>query len=345
MRRSKDVVWDLFRQGRADKLVAQIECNSVAEEVELSDTFTLGLPLEPFSSYMLKGGPLRRQNEENLIKWIERISKISIDLPSPDDVADKLRRYVDDVVSRYRLHDRFITLKITGPLEACESVFSSGVPRGYEHYEQIGQRFYFALLLRLDKTCAHKIYDEISKYVISIAASLLDLDYVDAIRISDDMADYRGLLYPREFVEQKCFTWYREFSASVTSKGRIPLLHTDGNVVGVLEELSRTFRGVHPLDVTRRSTVSDCIKWVNELASLRERLPRSFIFITGIPIELVFNDDVSPDEFLKFMSHVIKMASEGGFLLSTTHRPPPRRSYAESTPREKIVRLRRVISR
>lgn len=125
------------------------------------------------------------------------------------------------------------------------------------------------------------------------------------------------------------------------------MLHTDGNIESICTKLANIYNGVHPFDLTKRLTIEDAFKWIEKLKSLKPEVLKTnskFIFITGIPIELLFLDFVGIDKIREFITKFLNDFGAENLLLSTTHRPYPKRSYTESTPREKVLYIRKIVN-
>ena len=90
----------------------------------------------------------------------------------------------------------------------------------------------------------------------------------------------------------------------------------------------------------------DAYVWLNRVVELHRKLiERNYktIFITGIPIELIFNDNVSVNDVVSFVENFVLKHGTKLLLLSTTHRPFPKRSYSEELPRRKALEIRKKL--
>lgn len=337
-RRRRKVVEMVFEGGEPPRPAIQVESNVVEEEYELSDTISFSLRVRSWDKCYIAGGPFRRGPGEELGKWAERVQQLVDAYEFPEDDVDEMIRRAKELGNRYK-PDRFVVCKILGPTETSEMLFAPPVPPDRIDMEQIWHRYDFMLFLRLRQRKALELYDRVAEYVLRVVERLAEVKEVDAIRVADDVADYRGPMYPAPLLDRYVY-WHRAYARSVELKGKYPLLHCDGNVAKLLQVLG--YRGYHPLDLVKRTTLNDVYKWYDEILKLRSSTKA--VFMTGIPIELVFNDLVEVDELLKAIEYFVERHGLAALVLSTTHRPYPKRGYNEVGPREKVLSIRRMFN-
>ncbi len=344
---SKRIVEEVFTKGYSSRIPIQIEANSLEEEYALSDTLGISVRVSAWQKYIIEGGPLRRLENERILDWIDRVEKYwedIVDWPNIDDVVqDCLNQFLRKFQEKFR--SRFIIAKILGPTEICESFFITK-PIVNTDLEHFSHKFEYALLLKIRKDLAYRIYDKVSRYVLEIVKSLSELEQIDALRIADDLADYRGIIYRQDFVLEVYLKWHEEFSKTIKKRGKFPILHCDGDITSIIDKLIRMYSGLHPLDITKKVTIKDYYHWIEKLKILKDEFMKAntkTVMITGLPVELIFNNDVYIDDFLHAIKHFIEILGRDYLLLSTTHRPYPERSYQEELARRKIMKLREVL--
>jgi len=68
------------------------------------------------------------------------------------------------------------------------------------------------------------------------------------------------------------------------------------------------------------------------------------VFFTGIPIDLIFSDNISKEDISKIVTTLLRKHGKKGIVLATTHSPYPGRSYKEPLARSKINVARMIAS-
>ena len=196
--------------------------------------------------------------------------------------------------------------------------------------------------MKLDKRKAYDIYDRILSVLEELVKIGCDLDRVDAIRIADDAADYRGPLYQGSS-SKKNIIRPREQLRIAKNRGKYTILHCDGNLMKAYMalKLTKIYDGLRPLDLMPKPAVKAAIRWIMEVIRLREIVGWNTVFFTGIPIDLVFNNYVEAQEFVKILLSLLEEHGLKRLVLSTTHSEYPGRSYNEPRVRIKIDILKR----
>jgi len=329
------VVEQVFEGGEPPRPAIQVESNFVEEEYELSDTMGISLRPRSWSKCYVHGGPFRRRPGEGLGEWADRVHQLIDSLELPLEDIEQMVKSAGEFGRKYR-GDRFIVCKVLGPTEASEMLFAPPVPQEYLDMEQIWHRYDFMVFLRLRQRKALELYDRLAEYVLEVVKALGELDEVDAIRVADDVADYRGPMYPSYLLERYIY-WHSSYAEAIRARGKHPLLHCDGDITQLLQRLN--YRGYHPLDLVKRAGLEDVYKWYDRILELRRSTDA--VFMTGIPIELIFNDLIDVEELVNGIKHFVERHGLSLLVLSTTHRPYPKRGYGEVKQREKILAIRK----
>ncbi len=332
------VVESVFEGIAPPRPAIQVEANNKEEEYALSDTVGISVRVPQWAEYFSRGGPYGQRQGESRAQWAERVAEELKYYPWPDlhgvvaDAVDAFRK----AAGRYA-GERYIVFKVLGPTETAETFFAPPVPEEVADYDQTWHRYDFAVLLRYRPDAALALYDKIAGYVYELVRVGSELDVVDAVRVADDAADYRGPLYPPRLME-RYYEWHGRFVDAVVRAGKVPMLHCDGNVQPMEPRLG--YRGIHPVDIAPKTTLRDAYEWGKAVAEFRARTDK--VFVTGMPIDLIFNEDVSVDEFLHFVKWFVDVHGVERLLLSTTHRPYPLRGYHEEGARTKVLAVRRA---
>jgi len=317
-----------------------VESDDKHFEASLSDALGAGVRVADWRGFFEVGGPFHRREGESLGEWLDRVDPDGYNWPDPSEAAVAA---VEGFLERVRglAKGRFLVLKVLGPTENAEGFFAP--PRGRRGSElgQMVHRFGFGALYLLDRAKALQVYRRIAEVVLEVVKAGSELEEVDAVRIADDAATYAGPAYSRCFYEEAYFPWHERFAAAARSAGKRAILHCDGDLRkgGLIERLARVYDGLHPLDVTPKPSPPDALRWASEVAALRESAGRA-VFFTGAPVELVFNDSVGVEDFLRVPRALLEAHGVRFLVLATTHSEYPLRSYREELPRRKAEALR-----
>ena len=341
---SKRLVHEVFEEGSAARVPIHVEAEDKRYEYVLGDVLGVGTRISDWRDFYLKGGPFARGNGVSLSEWADSLDIDAYDWPDIDEAVNTAVLKYREKVLRIGV-DRFILFKVLGPTETSESFFASKVPERLLRLGQISHRYGFAVILRLKPKKAIKVYDRISSYLLELIKAGVELEFVDAVRIADDMASYFGPVYPMWFIENHYLRWHREFTNAIKKGGKYAILHCDGDLRkrGVIVKLAELYDGFHPLDFMRKSTVGDALKWVEAIVEARRMVSEGKVFFTGMPVDLIFSDNVDIQEFLRVPRRLIELHGSRWLVLATTHRPYPSRSYSEELPRRKVESVRRTL--
>ncbi len=120
---------------------------------------------------------------------------------------------------------------------------------------------------------------------------------------------------------------------------------TDGYILsrGFIKILSEMYDGLHPLDLTKKGTVRDAMRWVDEVVKARDSLRKATVFHTGVPIDLIMLNEISVSDILRVVSYFLRRHGKKDLVLSVTHRPYPERDFLEELAFEKVKAIRRLV--
>ena len=344
MTSSRRVVYEVFEEGSSTRIPLHIESDNKDEEYALGDIVGVGAKYSEWREFYRKGGPYARKPGERLRFWIERVSAGEYQWPELSDFVSKSIESFEEKARKYA-RERFIIFKILGPTETAESFFAPKPSESLLKVGQIAHSYGFAVCLKLKRQLAVKIYDKICNYILETIKAGAEIDYVDAVRIADDMAGYTGPLYPTNFIREKYIEWHRKFVEAIKKRCKYAILHCDGDLTRekLITLLSEVYDGLHPLDLCPKSTVKAAEKWVEKVAEARLMVGREIVFFTGVPVDLVFNRLVEVEEFVKIPMKLVNLLKGRHLILATTHSPYPGRGFHERLPLEKIIALRKKL--
>lgn len=339
----RKLVQAVFEGLEPTRLPLHVESDDKVFEASVSDALGAGSPIADWRSFFEVGGPFRRLEGEGLSAWLSRVEASEYEWPDPSEAAaSAVRSFVERVGGLAK--GKFLILKILGPTEIAEGFFAPPRGRRGEELGQVLHRFDFGVFYMLRRSAALRLYERIARTVLEVVKAGAELDIVDAVRIADDAATYSGPSYGRRFYEEAYLPWHERFAAAAKRSGKYAILHCDGDLRkgGLLERLSRIYDGFHPLDLAPKSTLPEALKWALEVADAR-RLAGDAVFFTGAPIDLVFDDRVTAEEFVQAPLALLGSHGPRFLVVATTHSGYPGRSYREELPRRKVERLRRAL--
>ncbi len=342
-RDSHKVVYEVLEYGESCRVPLQVESDNKDYESRFGDIVGFRAKIRVWESFYIRGGPFQRRDGERLLEWSDRVDPSQYTWPDSDEILYAIEEYKQKSIKYAK--ERFTLFKVLGPTETSESFFTRPLPSNMQRLNQIMHRFDFALFLKVNPRKALKVYDRIASVILELIKAGCELDFVDAIRIADDVAGYSGPLYPAILLK-RYIIWHRKFTEIVHRSGKWVFLHCDGDIRkrGLLTELSNLYDGIHPLDFRPKSTLKDAIYWIKEIGHARETIGKKKpVFFTGLPIDLIFNVSITSKDLLQVVKNLIKFHGKEWLILATTHSPYPGRSYSEKEAREKILFIRRSI--
>jgi len=238
-------------------------------------------------------------------------------------------REVDGAVSKVgsTVGGKSLQAEIIGPTEYSEYACSSGLTKPGRYPDEIAHQFDFAVLARIDSEKAEEIHRRFFKTILEVVKRIVNYDEIDSIRVADDFCDYRGSIYEKKFTEI-ILERQAKLSEAIKAEDKYAVLHADGNVVQYLDRIGRAYDGVHPLDICPKSTLSAALSWSLRLKEVRRILPRA-VFFTGLPIDLLCNNQISVAELMEVVKNVILNVGSERLVLTTTHRPYPGWSFRD----------------
>jgi len=274
--------------------------------------------------FVEKGGPFK-MGRETRREWCERLQPDAYEWPTVDDLVTEM----DEIVTRTVKVDttKSFQLEMLGPTEYSEYSCSYGKTEQAARLGQFSHQFDFSVLTVLDARKAELIHKRFFDLLLEAAKRATEYEAIDSVRIADDFCSYTGSNYRPDFTDAILRRQF-ELGRTVIRKGKLSVLHSDGDIRSYLTFLSRAYSGFHPLDLRSKSTVSDAHKWATLLADVRTLLPES-VFFTGMPIDLLCNSEVSANDLVGVVRHVIESVGRDRLVLTTTHRPYPSWSFSD----------------
>ena len=274
--------------------------------------------------FLEKGGPFKR-GAETRREWCNRLQPDEYDWPTAEDLVAEM----DQIVTGTLKVDgtKSFQLEILGPTEYSEYSCSSGKTPEAKRLDQVTHQFDFAVLTVLDPRKADMIHGRFFDLLLEVARRATEYDAIDSVRVADDFCTYGGSIYRPDFT-QTIIHRHMKLGKAILEGGKYSVLHSDGDLREYLTALAQAYSGFHPLDIMSKSTVADAHEWAASLKELRRLLPE-VVFFTGIPVDLLCSSEVSADELVGVVRHVVDSVGRDRLILTTTHRPYPGWSFRD----------------
>lgn len=327
--KSRKLVYDAFEKAN-EKLPLYFMFNDHILEAKYGDIVSVRCRASFFDGFLVSGGPFRR-GELSFSRWAETLDLSSYKWPSLSDVANevegKIRR-----IARTLNTEKFTQATLIGPTELSEYSCAPGVDsQVYVRTGMLHHRFDFAVLTVLNLKLASRLHEQFYRMVLEAARVAAESQYVDSVRIADDFCSYKGPIYKPEFTSI-ILERHRRIVDAIRSRGKYAVLHSDGDVRRFINELS-FFNGIHPLDIMPKTCLSHALTWINKIKDLKTGL----VFLTGIPVELLYNTRVPVGDLRIVIDYIVKALGFKGLILTTTHRPYPNTNLNIAEERVKAI--------
>jgi uroporphyrinogen decarboxylase len=154
----------------------------------------------------------------------------------------------------------------------------------------------------------HEIYRKQAVWDIVFANNCLDLG-VDMIHISDDWGAQRGLLFSPKVWWDLIFPYHKIVTDAVKKRGAFVSLHSDGNVMSVLDGITELgFDVIHPFQESAGM----------DIQTYKSKYADKFVLMGGLDIQTTIG--FGNLDFLRSeIERIIGEFSEGGLLFCTSH--------------------------
>jgi len=320
---SRELVIETF-EGRANRIPLYFLLADPVKEAAIGDIVGVRCWLEAFQPFLRDGGPFRRRGL-GYREWSRQLDVECYKWPDIDGILSEVDAAVSRVASTIK--GKSLQAEIIGPTEYSEYACSSGLTKPGRYPDEVAHQFDFAVLTRIDSSKAEKIHRRFFEIVLEAVKRAANYDEIDSIRVADDFCDYRGSIYGEAFTKI-ILERQAKLSEAIKAGDKYTVLHADGNIVPYLDRIGKAYDGVHPLDICSKSTSSAALSWSSRLQEVRRTLPHT-IFFTGLPIDLLCNNQISVADLIEVVKNVILNVGSERLVLTTTHRPYPGWSFKD----------------
>ena len=96
---------------------------------------------------------------------------------------------------------------------------------------------HFALSLIMDEKLVADVFRKVAEIQFKGLEQIFDMPYVGAVWVVDDLAFGNGPMISPQAFRDHVFPWYREMAARCHRKGLIFFMHSDGDLMPIMEDL------------------------------------------------------------------------------------------------------------
>lgn len=167
------------------------------------------------------------------------------------------------------------------------------------------------LALYQDQELAKYVFNRVGKIVLDLVHRLLGHPAVGAIWLSCDMAYGTGLLISADHLRQYVFPWIQRIASAVRRAGCPLLLHSDGNLEEILDDLvALGIDALHPVEPAAM-----------DIRKLHRRYGNSLCLIGNVDVDLLISG--SPEEIAREAeSLLVQFEGKGGYVLGSGNSIP-----------------------
>ena len=246
----------------------------------------------------LFGGPLsydferHKQLCEQLGRFPEPPEMLDVPLPDANDMST-YQGVIDGVRHHKEQRGRFVYMQTAAFFEAFNGVF--GIENHLAH-----------LLIYPDEI--HELYARQAEWNTTFAMNCIDLG-VDMVHISDDWGAQSGLMFSPKVWREMIFPYHKRMTDAVKSRGCYVSVHSDGNVMSVLDGIVELgYDVVHPYQESAGM----------DFSVYRSKYMDKFTVMGGLDVQSTIG--FGKLDFLKSeIERVLAMFKDGGLLFCTTH--------------------------
>ncbi|MCP4785353.1 MAG: hypothetical protein GY903_30395 [Fuerstiella sp.] len=107
----------------------------------------------------------------------------------------------------------------------------------------------FCISLALGEDLAKRLIERVGQIQKKVVENLVQYDCVGAIRMPDDLGYTTGLIVSPRLLREHIFPWNKEIGDVVHKAGLLYLLHSDGRLYDVIDDLVECgFQAIHPCE-------------------------------------------------------------------------------------------------
>lgn len=135
----------------------------------------------------------------------------------------------------------------------------------------------FCMKLMLEPELVQDVLEKVADIHFRALGTILSKEFVGAVRVTDDLAFGSGPIVAPELFKRFVLPWYRKMADKCHERGRLFIMHTDGDVSELMEDLIDIGVDVlHPVDPTCMDIFKVKRKWGARI-SLNGNVPNEML--------------------------------------------------------------------
>jgi uroporphyrinogen decarboxylase len=159
---------------------------------------------------------------------------------------------------------------------------------------------HFAMSLIMDEQLVADVFSKVAEIQFQGLEAILKIPYVGAVWVVDDLAFGNGPMISPQAFGDHVFPWYREMAARCHQKDLLFFMHTDGDVMPLMEDLIQMGLDVlQPIDPT-------CM----DIVKVKEMYGDRLTLVGNVPNELLRSG--VPAEVEQYVKNLIAQVAPGG---------------------------------
>lgn len=172
-----------------------------------------------------------------------------------------------------------------------------------------GETFYLSLID--NPGLVAKMFDKITTLQYECIQRIVSFDCLGALRVNDDIAYKNGLLISPGHLREYFFPWLKEVGKLCERKDLPFILHTDGNVYEVLDDIiDAGVNGLHPIEPSAM-----------DIGYLKKKVGDKLCLLGGIDVDLMTRG--TPEEVEALVRRNLReIAPGGGYIVGASNSVP-----------------------
>jgi len=169
----------------------------------------------------------------------------------------------------------------------------------------------FSLKLVMDPQLVADVFRKVATIQFEALDRILAKDYVGGVWVVDDIAFGTGPMISPQALREHVFSWYREMARRCHEKDRVFLMHSDGDLTSLMEDLiDMGLDAIQPIDPT-------CM----DIVKVKQEFGRRICLVGNVANELLRSGSTS--EIEDYTRHLLRhVAPGGGFCLGSGNSVP-----------------------
>ncbi len=169
----------------------------------------------------------------------------------------------------------------------------------------------FCLSLYLQEELVEKVFQKIGEIQLQGVNKLLEIPNIGGLWVVDDLSYGSGTMIDPKILRKYVFPWYEELASICKKKDLLFILHSDGNIWPIMEDLITIgFEAIHPIDPT-------CM----DIKEVKEKVGSKVALIGNVHTDLLASG--RPEEVSELTKQRIKeIAPGGGYALGSGNSVP-----------------------